>query len=202
MDIFTYGKISSKKDAVELSKDARKVPYCLDTSIHDNFVSRIPTGDYSRTAINMKQAQEVKNIVEKDIESETCRGVLLDNTYRTDVAKAFAEEAELPLNKITPQDWIDKTTGKEYIGEAEHHIRKVVSQLEQKFKNTGERSVLLFQDIDKMCPRDAVEYLDKKSSYILLALREAKSHGIIPIMTTSSKECIDPAILKRLKVVE
>ena len=194
-------EMTSKKDVAEISKSAKH--YCLDTSIHDTFIKRIPTGDFKRTPANIEQTKVVKNIVGNDMESGVCDGVLLNGTFRTDVARAFANETELPLYTISPNDFIDKKMGKELVGEAEYYIRQVVSQLEKKFENTGERSVLLFRDLDKMCPKDAQSVYDTgKRNQILMTLLEAKPKCIIPIMTARSKEGLDPVVLRKLRVVE
>ena len=191
-------QVSTNYATNNINMKGKKIPYCLDTRIFDTFLKRLE-------ALRKSPDSDIANLLKDKVGQNF--GILL-NTDKSSIAnvEALANELELPLFKITQQDFIDKSMNKELRGGAAHYIDSVVEQLRYKYITTGEKSVLLFEDIDKMLPKGCNTYdTNEKASLILQVLHNAKDNGIIPVLTTHNTADIDSKIItpiiKRVSVV-
>ncbi len=125
-------------------------------------------------------------------------------TGKTFIAEAVAGETKIPLYKIDSSTIKDK-----YVGESEKKVRKLFRQLETKFEETGEYSILFIDEANSLLANRKKELTsDSLSSnsgdsnlvdLFLQYLNKAPERGIIPIVATNFKEEIDDAILDRLQ---
>lgn len=125
-------------------------------------------------------------------------------TGKTFIAEAVAGEAKIPMYKIDTSTIKDK-----YVGESEKKIRKLFTQLETKFEETGEYSILFIDEANSLLANRKKELSSKSLSsnsgdsnlvdLFLQYLNKAPKRGIIPIVATNFKEEIDDAILDRLQ---
>ena len=197
-----YNAINTKQNNVNMK--GRSIPYCINTAIHDTFVKRVSLENIRRV-VNIEPIRALKNIIENDLKQGACDGALIHGIGdKTAVVKELAKDKSLPLYRITPQDYVDKMTGKEYMHEAAHYIGEVFRQCEYKFKNTGERSIVLFEDAEKICPIKenfgSADY--ERVAAVFSYMKRAKSMGIIPVFSTNSAEKIDSTILKNVKSIQ
>lgn len=116
-------------------------------------------------------------------------------TGKTFIVEALAGESKIPLYKIDAASFMDK-----YVGESEKKLKRVFSQLERKFKETGEYSILFIDEANKILgKRDSQntkdsEYVEQLLQYI----DNSYERGIITITATNYKDKMDDAILSRL----
>ncbi len=125
-------------------------------------------------------------------------------TGKTFMAEAVAGETKIPMYKIDTSTIKDK-----YVGEPEKKIRKLFNQLETKFEETGEYSILFIDEANSLLANRKKELSSKPISsnsgdsnlvdLFLQYLNKAPKKGIIPIVATNFKEEIDDAILDRLQ---
>jgi len=116
-------------------------------------------------------------------------------TGKTFIVKALSGEAKVPLYIIDGASFMDK-----YVGESEKNLKKIFKQLETKFKETGEYSILFIDEGNKILgKRDNIN--SKDSEYVeqlLQYLDNSYKRGIITITATNYKDKIDDAVLSRL----
>lgn len=125
-------------------------------------------------------------------------------TGKTFMAEAVAGETKIPMYKIDTSTIKDK-----YVGESEKKIRKLFNQLETKFEETGEYSILFIDEANSLLANRKKELSSKSLSsnsgdsnlvdLFLQYLNKAPKRGIIPIVATNFKDEIDDAILDRLQ---
>ena len=125
-------------------------------------------------------------------------------TGKTYIAEAVAGEAKIPMFKIDSSMIKDK-----YVGESEKKVRKLFKQLETKFEETGEYSILFIDEANSLLAKRKKELTsDSLSSnngdselvnLFLQYLNKAPQKGIIPIIATNYKDEIDDAVLDRLQ---
>jgi len=124
-------------------------------------------------------------------------------TGKTFIANAVAGESKLPMYKI------DTSTIKDSLyGESEKRIRQLFRQLETKFEETGEYSILLIDEANSLLANRKKELSSSNlgsssndSSLVdlfLQYLNKAPERGIVPIAITNFKDEIDEAVLDRL----
>ena len=117
-------------------------------------------------------------------------------TGKTFIVKALSGETKIPLYIVDASSFADK-----YVGESEKNLRRIFSQLENKFKKTGEYSILFFDEANKILgKRDGTGY-GKDSEYVeqlLQYIDNSYERGIITITATNYKEKMDDAVLSRL----
>ena len=157
--------------------------------------------------INRLKPESVKWFKEHGNRPPVSSGFLLygpPGTGKTFIAEAVAGEAKIPMYKIDTSTIKDK-----YVGESEKKIRKLFTQLETKFEETGEYSILFIDEANSLLAKRKKE-LSAKSLFensgnsnlvdlFLQYLNKAPQRGIIPIVATNFKEEIDDAILDRLQ---
>ncbi|MBQ6515998.1 ATP-binding protein [bacterium] len=112
---------------------------------------------------------------------------------KTFIVEALAGEANLPLYKVTKADYDTK-----WKGEAGNNIAKIFNQLEEKFRKTGEYSLLFFDEADAIFPKRGTTggWNDEETNLLLTYLNNASSKGIIPILASNYSEKIDDAVLR------
>ncbi len=125
-------------------------------------------------------------------------------TGKTFIAEAVAGETKIPMYKIDTSTIKDK-----YYGSSEKKIRKLFTQLETKFEETGEYSILFIDEANSLLAKRNKELSSKSLSsgsgdsnlvdLFLQYLNKAPKRGIIPIIATNFKDEIDDAILDRLQ---
>ena len=122
-------------------------------------------------------------------------------TGKTFIANAVAGESKLPMYKI------DTSLIKDSLyGESEKKIRRLFKQLETKFEETGEYSILLIDEANSLLANRKKELSSSNLGsndtslvdLFLQYLNKAPERGIIPIAITNFKDEIDDAILDRL----
>lgn len=116
-------------------------------------------------------------------------------TGKTFIVEALASESHIPLYNIDAASFLDK-----YVGESEKNLKRVFKQLETKFKETGEYSILFIDEANKILgKRDSQntkdsEYVEQLLQYI----DNSFERGIITITATNFKDKMDDAVLSRL----
>ena len=125
-------------------------------------------------------------------------------TGKTFIAQAVAGETKIPIYKIDSSTIKDK-----YVGESEKKVRKLFTQLETKFEETGEYSILFIDEANSLLANRKKELSSNSLSsnsgdsnlvdLFLQYLNKAPERGIIPIVATNFKEEIDDAVLDRLQ---
>lgn len=125
-------------------------------------------------------------------------GVLLygpPGNGKTYIAEATAAEAKLPWYKM------DLTTiGSSAKNETSVNMSKLFNQLEQKFKETGERSIIFLDELDALAQKRSElggnSTKKEEINTLLTLLNNASQRGIIVIAATNLKESIDEAVLR------
>ena len=117
-------------------------------------------------------------------------------TGKTFIVKALAGESHIPLYKIDAASFMDK-----YVGESEKNLKKIFKQLETKFKETGEYSILFIDEGNKILGKRNSATNSKDSEYVeqlLQYIDNSHERGIITVTATNYKDKIDDAVLSRL----
>lgn len=116
---------------------------------------------------------------------------------KTFIVNALAGESGLPLYKITKADY-----GSSLKDEAGIKINNIFKQLQRKFEETGEYSLLFFDEADAIFPKRGTTsgLNDEETNLMLQLLLNAPERGIIPILATNFSEKIDPAIINSHRV--
>ena len=116
-------------------------------------------------------------------------------TGKTYIATALSGEMGIPLYIIDGSNIKDK-----YVGESEKNITAIFNQLEAKFKETGEYSILLIDEADSiLAKRDGSnKYVDGLVNLFLQKINNSAQKGVITILATNYKDKIDEAVLSRL----
>ena len=117
-------------------------------------------------------------------------------TGKTFIVKALSGETKIPLYIVDTSSFADK-----YVGESEKNLRRIFEQLENKFKKTGEYSILFFDEANKVLGKRDAEGSSRDSEYVeqlLQYIDNSYERGIITITATNYKEKMDEAVLSRL----
>ena len=124
-------------------------------------------------------------------------------TGKTFIAQAVAGETKIPMYKI------DTSIRDKFVGESEQKIKKLFKQLETKFEETGEYSILFIDEANDLLAKRKKELSSDSISnssgspdlvnLFLQYLNKAPQRGIIPIVATNYKDELDDAILDRLQ---
>ncbi len=116
-------------------------------------------------------------------------------TGKTFIVEALSGESKIPMYKIDASTFMDK-----YVGESEKNLRRIFTQLETKYRETGEYSILFIDEANKILGRrDSAnsrdsEYVEQLLQYI----DNSFERGIITITATNYKDKMDEAVLSRL----
>ena len=117
-------------------------------------------------------------------------------TGKTFVVKALSGETKIPLYIIDASSFKSK-----WYGETERNLRKIFNQLENKFQQTGEYSILFFDEANKILGKrdNALSSSDSESvEQLLQYIDNSYKRGIITITATNFKDKMDDAVLSRL----
>ncbi len=114
---------------------------------------------------------------------------------KTFIAEALSGEMHIPLYKIDASDIKNK-----YVGESEKQITKIFNQLEEKYRETGEYSILFIDEANALLNRreTASNYESGLVDLFLQKINNSAQRGIITLIATNFKDKIDGAILSRL----
>ena len=116
-------------------------------------------------------------------------------TGKTFIVEALAGESKIPLYKLD-----SATFESSLVGETEKNLAKIFKQLETKFEETGEYSILLIDEADGILKdrSKSNEFNKKITNELLKHLNNAGKRGIIAIAATNYFDEIDSAIQDRL----
>lgn len=112
---------------------------------------------------------------------------------KTFSVKAVAKELNVPLYLFDMGE-----IGTSFHHETGKNIKKIITQLENKFKITGEPSVLLIDEGDTVGQKDAHSSSAQREEFnqILKELDNPGERGIIPILATNDREIINGSLLR------
>ena len=118
-------------------------------------------------------------------------------TGKTFIVKALSGETKIPLYIIDASSFKSK-----WYGETERNLKKIFNQLENKYKQTGEYSILFFDEANKILGKRDSEFGSSSDSenveQLLQYIDKSYERGIITIMATNFKDKMDAAVLSRL----
>lgn len=116
-------------------------------------------------------------------------------TGKTFIVEALSGESHIPMYKIDASSFMDK-----FVGESEKNLRRIFNQLETKYNETGEYSILFMDEANKILGRR--DGLNKRDSeyveQLLQYIDNSFERGIITITATNYKDKMDDAVLSRL----
>ncbi len=117
-------------------------------------------------------------------------------TGKTFIAEALAGETKLPMYEIDPIDVCERP-----ISKAEKNITNIFNQLEEKFKETGEYSILFVDDLGGLIWEWDDENNDEArlSDLFSQKIHNCAQRGIITVIATNYRNRIDKAVLKNLE---
>jgi len=211
--------IATIKSAIEQFAKSRNLGKQMDdnpTSIYDTFLKRSLI-DYPKS---FSEVAGMSNLKEKLYESivrrldpnvrkrfEEAKTPLFNDGFlfygppgcgKTFIVEALAGETKLPLYKL------DKSIyDSSYKGEAIENLKKVFDQLNKKFEETGEYSILFFDEADAIFPKRGSgnsNLNDEETNTMLQYLNNCTRKGIIPILATNFMDKIDSAVLRTGRV--
>jgi len=116
-------------------------------------------------------------------------------TGKTYIAKSLAGEMGIPLYKMDSATIKDK-----WVGESEKKVKRIFDQLEKKFEETGEYSILFIDEADDLLAKreNSSESNSKLVNLFLQRIEGSAKRGVIVITATNFKDKLDSAILSRL----
>ena len=116
-------------------------------------------------------------------------------TGKTFIAEAIAGEMKIPIYEIDSSIIKDK-----FVGESEKQITNIFNQLEEKFEETGEYSILFIDEANDILGKreNASNYESGLVDLFLQKIHNSAQRGIITIIATNFRDKIDDAVLSRL----
>lgn len=130
----------------------------------------------------------------KDNSIKKPNGILLygpPGCGKTFIMNALAAETGLPLYQVKISD-----VGSSYYNETEKNIKKIFDQLRKKYRETGEPSILFFDECDSVFSKSA----DLNNQKVLNTLKEemnnAGDDGIYIVAATNEKDNLNTAIIR------
>jgi len=116
-------------------------------------------------------------------------------TGKTFIAEAVAGEMKIPIYEIDSSVIKDK-----FVGESEKQITNIFNQLEEKFQETGEYSILFIDEANDILGKreNANNYESGLVDLFLQKIHNSAQRGIITIIATNFRDKIDDAVLSRL----
>lgn len=112
---------------------------------------------------------------------------------KTYIMTALSGEIKLPLYQIKISD-----IGSSYINESEKNIKKVFDQLRKKYKETGEPSILFFDECDTFFSKKNgnSESTQKLLNTLKEEMNNAGDDGIFIVAATNEKDDLNTAIIR------
>lgn len=114
---------------------------------------------------------------------------------KTFIMNAIAGETGFPLYQVKISD-----IGSSYNNETEQNIEKMFNQLRKKYKETGEPSILFFDECDSLFAKDTGSsnkaYNQKVLNTLKTEMNNAGDDGIFCVAATNEKDSLDPAITR------
>ncbi len=116
-------------------------------------------------------------------------------TGKTFIAEALAGEMGIPIYEIDSSVIKDK-----FVGESEKQISNIFNQLEEKFQETGEYSILFIDEANDILGKreNASNFESGLVDLFLQKIHKSAQRGIITIIATNFRDKIDDAVLSRL----
>lgn len=113
---------------------------------------------------------------------------------KTTIVRALAGEMGVPLYELSYDDVADS-----HIHATSKKTHELFNQLAYKYKKTGEKSILLLDELDKFAPERSTlpanaEYKKEEVSELLSMMNDASENGIILVGTTNHWDMVDSAI--------
>jgi len=113
---------------------------------------------------------------------------------KTTIVRALAGEMDVPLYELSYDDVADS-----HIHATSKKTHELFNQLAYKYKKTGEKSILLLDELDKFAPERSTlpanaEYKKEEVSELLSMMNDASENGIILVGTTNHWDMVDSAI--------
>jgi len=108
---------------------------------------------------------------------------------------ALAAETGFPMYQVKISD-----IGSSYNNETEQNIKRIFDQLRKKYKETGEPSILFFDECDSLFAKDTGSSNKVNNQKVLNTLKEEMNNsgddGIFCVAATNEKDSLDPAITR------
>lgn len=110
---------------------------------------------------------------------------------KTFIMSAIAAETKLPMYQVKLSD-----VGSSYVNQTEKNIKKIFDQLRKKYRETGEASILFFDECDSMFAKSE----NSSNRSLLNTLKEemnnAGDDGIFVVAATNEKDSLNTAIVR------
>ena len=211
-------EITSIKSAIGQYAKSRNIGQQMDdnpTSVYDTYLRRslIDSPKSFEEVAGMKDLKEklhdsIVRRLQPDVRKrfEEAKTPLFNDGFlfygppgcgKTFIVEALAGESKLPLYKV------DKSVyDSSYKGESVEKLKKIFEQLYKKFEETGEYSILFFDEADSIFPKrgSGSNLNDEETNTMLQYLNNCTRKGVIPILATNFLDKIDSAVLRTGRV--
>lgn len=182
------------------------------TAVYDTFIQREAIREYDPKSLDeVKGMDYAKNTLyntviasfspERQKEYKENRislpnGILLygpPGCGKTYIVKAVAAQANLPLYQIKMSEF-----GSKYVGETSNRLKQVFDQLRTKFKNTGEASILFFDECDSFFRKvgENEQWRTDDVNTLKEEMNNAGRDGIIIIAATNEITQLNDALVR------
>lgn len=189
IDITEEGTTSNYDTFLKRSRRSINDPNSLDDVIGMNDVKT----KLKKIFKPLKKENVLKDFY-KDNQIKRPNGILLygpPGCGKTFIMKAIAAETKLPMYQVKISD-----IGSSYSNETEKNIKKIFDQLRNKYKETGEASILFFDECDSMFGKDSGFNNQKVLNTLKEEMNNAGDDGIFVVAATNEKDKLDPAITR------
>lgn len=182
------------------------------TAVYDTFIQREAIREYDPKSLDeVKGMDYAKNTLyntviasfspERQKEYKENRislpnGILLygpPGCGKTYIVKAIAAQANLPLYQIKMSEF-----GSKYVGETSNRLKQVFDQLRTKFKNTGEASLLFFDECDSFFRKvgENEQWRTDDVNTLKEEMNNAGRDGIIIVAATNEITQLNDALVR------
>ena len=110
---------------------------------------------------------------------------------KTFIMNAVAAETKLPMYQVKLSDM-----GSSYINETEKNIKKIFDQLRKKYRETGEASILFFDECDSVFSKSDTSNNRSVLNTLKEEMNNAGDDGIFVVAATNEKDSLNTAIIR------
>ena len=199
-------EVAEKNNITDLSEEGS-------TAIYDTYLKRMPIAPTDPQSLDevagmyevkkvlknifspVKNAKLLQNFV-KENKIKQPNGVLLygpPGCGKTYIMTALSADSKLPLYQLKMSEVDSK-----YAGEASLRIKKTFDQLRKKYKETGEPSILFFDECDSFFSKKNADsaFYQKLINTLKLEMNNAGNNGIFIVAATNEKDDLNTAIIR------
>lgn len=209
-----FPKISDIYDAIEEYAKSQKIDLTErgETASYDSYLTREVIKEYDPKSLDeVKGMDYAKNTLyntviasfdpdrQKEYKENRINipnGILLygpPGCGKTYIIKAVAAQSKLPLYQIKMSE-----IGSKYVGETSNRIKQAFEQLRTKYKNTGEASILFFDECDSFFRKvgEKESYRTEDINTLKEEMNNAGRDGIIIVAATNEITNLNDAIVR------